>query len=156
MNELDFSNELKMLGDLLVSQYRDVLARDGINATDRLSNTAGVEVTKGATFWDLSLRLEDYWKYVEYGRRAGKRPPIDAIEKWIEAKPVIPTPDANGDIPTPHSLAYLIARKIGLEGTTPRHALQEAQQGRWADAVRELADRVFKEEDAYIVRMFKP
>lgn len=62
MNELDFSNELKMLGDLLVSQYRDVLAREGINATDRLSNTAGVEVTKGATFWDLSLRLEDYWK----------------------------------------------------------------------------------------------
>lgn len=47
MNELDFSNELKMLGDLLVSQYRDVLAREGINATDRLSNTAGVEVTKG-------------------------------------------------------------------------------------------------------------
>lgn len=155
MNELDFSNELKMLGELLVSQYRDVLAREGINATDQLSNTAGVEVSKGTTFWELSLLLEDYWKYVEYGRRAGKRPPIDAIEKWIEAKPVIPTPDANGRVPSTHSLAYLIARKIGIEGTTPRHALREAQQGQWAAAVGDMAARILENEEAYLVKEFK-
>lgn len=155
MNELDFSNELKMLGELLVSQYREVLAREGINATDQLSNTAGVEVSKGTTFWDLSLLLEDYWKYVEYGRRAGKRPPIDAIEKWIEAKPVIPTPDANGRVPSTHSLAYLIARKIGIEGTTPRHALREAQQGQWAAAVKDMAARILENEEAYLVKEFK-
>lgn len=155
MNELDFSNELKMLGELLVSQYRDVLAREGINATDQLSNTAGVEVSKGTTFWELSLLLEDYWKYVEYGRRAGKRPPIDAIEKWIEAKPVIPTPDANGRVPSTHSLAYLIARKIGIEGTTPRHALREAQQGQWAAAVEDMSARILENEEAYLVKEFK-
>lgn len=155
MNELDFSNELKMLGELLVSQYRDVLAREGINATDQLSNTTGVEVSKGTTFWELSLLLEDYWKYVEYGRRAGKRPPIDAIEKWIEAKPVIPTPDANGRVPSTHSLAYLIARKIGIEGTTARHALREAQQGQWAAAVKDMAARILENEEAYLVKEFK-
>lgn len=52
-------------------------------------------------------------------------PPISAIEKWIEIKPVLPRPNENGDLPTTKQLAYLIARKIGLEGTKGRGVLGE-------------------------------
>ena len=154
MEELNLTNELKALGDMLVAEYRAVLQRKGINATDQLSQTAGVEVRRGDAYLDLSLLLQEYWKYVEYGRRAGKQPPIDAIRKWVEAKPVVPTPDANGRIPTVRSLAYLIARKIGREGTTPRHALQEAQTQTWATAVEQLLEKVAKAEENYIIKQF--
>lgn len=52
-------------------------------------------------------------------------PPIKAIEKWIEVKPILPRPMSNGQLPTQKQLAYLIARKIGLEGTKGRGVLQD-------------------------------
>jgi hypothetical protein len=44
--------------------------------------------------------LPEYWKYVEDGRKSGKYPPLETIKKWIEVKPVLPRPLANGKLPT--------------------------------------------------------
>lgn len=54
---------------------------------------------------------EKYFTVLETGRKPGKQPPIDVIEQWIDQKPV-----ALRGI-TKRSLAYLIARKIGREGS---------------------------------------
>lgn len=51
-----------------------------------------------------------YWGW-EHGRAPGLMPPREAIEKWIEAKGIIPTGISKS------SLAFLIQRKIGREGT---------------------------------------
>lgn len=51
-----------------------------------------------------------YFTVLETGRKPGKRPPIDVIEQWVKAKPI------QSDI-SPRSLAFLIARKIGEEGS---------------------------------------
>jgi hypothetical protein len=51
-----------------------------------------------------------YTEQLEFGRRAGKFPPKDAIEKWINDKGIQPQ-----DISI-SSLAFLIARKIAREG----------------------------------------
>jgi hypothetical protein len=51
-----------------------------------------------------------YFTVLETGRKPGKRPPIDVIEAWVRAKPI------TSDI-SPRSLAFLIARKIGEEGS---------------------------------------
>lgn len=53
------------------------------------------------------------------GRRAGKMPPIEAIERWIEAKGIKPIEDNM----TTSTLAYLIARKIAKEGTRKENNL---------------------------------
>jgi hypothetical protein len=71
------------------------------------------------------LWLQDYWKYVEYGRKAGTFPNLDAIKRWIRNKPVLPTA-YNGKIPTIDTLAYLIGRKIEREGTNATNALGTA------------------------------
>lgn len=50
-------------------------------------------------------------QFMELGRRAGKRPPIAAILKWIEDKKLTPRPGISK-----RALAFLIARKIGRDG----------------------------------------
>jgi hypothetical protein len=58
------------------------------------------------------------------GRRAGKMPPIEAIEKWLVQKGIKPIESAM-KIST---LAYLIARKISREGTKKESQLQIYKQ----------------------------
>ena len=70
----------------------------------------------------VSFDLVDYWWYIENGRGPGKMPPISAIEKWIEVKPIIPD-SRTGKVPTTKQLAFLIARSIGEKGTKGTHAL---------------------------------
>lgn len=53
------------------------------------------------------------------GRRAGKQPPIKAIEDWIRAKGLKPVEDEM----TTSTLAFLIARKIAQEGTRKENHL---------------------------------
>jgi hypothetical protein len=53
----------------------------------------------------------------------GTFPNIDAIKKWIQVKPVIPTVQSNGKIPTLSQLTYLISRKIARDGIEPRYYL---------------------------------
>lgn len=117
---------LNEYGQGLVENYKAALAAETINASGELGKSVKYIIddkTKGR--FEVKLELLDYWKYVENGRKAGKMPPISAIEKWIEVKPVLPRPNIDGDLPTQKQLAYLIARKIGLEGTKGRGILQD-------------------------------
>lgn len=103
--------------------------RDG---KDRLidsldANTVEAMIREGDEAWTVTINLNDYWKYVENDTRP-HWPPPDAIQRWVEIKPVIPRPDASGRIPSPRSLAYLIGRKISREGTTGSHDFQTAQE----------------------------
>jgi len=109
----------------MLELYRNQLIDKNINASNTLSNTATTIVEVDGTSLMVSFNLEDYWKYVEYGRRPGKRPPIDAIERWIKVKPIIPDP-INGKIPSTKQLAFLISRKIGMEGTKAQRPLEKA------------------------------
>lgn len=109
----------------MLELYRNQLIDKNINASNTLSNTASTIVEIDDTRLMVSFNLEDYWKYVEYGRGPGKRPPIDAIEQWIKVKPIIPDP-INGRVPTTKQLAFLISRKIGMEGTKAQRPLESA------------------------------
>lgn len=132
---------IESIAQRVVDAYRKILADEGINASSRLSDSAEVEVSLNNTKLVISLMLEEYWKYVEYGRGPGKRPPIDAIENWIRIKPVIP--DArNGRIPNSRQLAFMIARKIGNEGTTARHAINKTV---YSDAMEEIINDIRNE-----------
>lgn len=129
-----FENVMDVLNDFgkfLVEEYKDRLILNDVNASDELYNSITYKVEQGRNTFEVKLELADYWKYVENGRKAGKWPPISAIQKWIEIKPVLPRPMDNGKLPTTQQLAFLIARKIGLEGIKPRPLLQQSVDEVW-------------------------
>lgn len=99
---------LQRYGELLCTRYQSYVPE----ATGRLASTARFEVVYKDTTYEVGLWLQDYWKYVENGRKPGKWPPLSKIEEWIRVKPVIPRPNKNGTLPTEKQLAFLIGRKI--------------------------------------------
>lgn len=114
---------LNRYGELLVNDYTDRLDSEGITASGKLRDSVRYIVSSNDTELELNLSLEDYWYYVENGRKAGKFPPIDKILSWIKAKPIIPD-DRYGRLPTEQQLAFLISRSIaenGIEARKPLH-----------------------------------
>lgn len=79
-----------------------------VNASGDLADSVHYDIKDAV----LRVYALSYIYYVENGRKPGKRPPTKPIEKWIVDKGLILR-----DISV-KSLAYLIARKIGEEGTT--------------------------------------
>lgn len=117
--------------------YQDNLIRSDRIASGDLLNSVEYRVIQDGTEYEVQLSLAEYWKYVEYDTKP-HWPPVSAIREWIRVKPVLPRPDANGRIPTPQSLAFLIGRKISREGTEGSHDLERA-----IDAVnREYRDKL--------------
>lgn len=124
-----FVNLKKVMEDMgvkLISLYQGKLDANDVNASYKLRDTLDWAIDIDGSKYELWLSLQDYWKYVEYGRRAGKMPPISKIEEWVKIKPVLPRPMENGKLPTERQLAFLIARKIGLEGIAPRPLLGDS------------------------------
>lgn len=117
---------LETYGQVLEEQYREQIASTGAFASGKLFDSVHHIVTVDDHTIDLSLSLEDYWKYIEEGRGPGKFPPLDKIEEWIRIKPVAPYPDSRGKVPSNKQLAFLIGRKIAEEGTEGRHLLDNA------------------------------
>lgn len=105
--------------------YKRKLTDKGINASYKLLNSVETVVRRNDDEFTVTINLEDYWIYVENGRKAGKFPPIDKILEWIRIKPVIPYTDSRGRLPTEEQLAFLIARKIAEQGTEGRKVLFE-------------------------------
>ncbi|MEE1069825.1 MAG: hypothetical protein U0K81_05050 [Paludibacteraceae bacterium] len=111
---------LEEFAEYFITAYRDNLERFDANASGKLSKSLKYEIKSGASFLAVDVSLLHYWKYVEYGRRAGgKMPPISAIERWIRVRKIVPYAN-NGRVPTIKQLAYLIAHKIAVEGIKPR------------------------------------
>lgn len=117
---------LEAYGQSLVEAYLQGLVNEEAFASGRLFDSVKHIVTTDKGTVELSLSLEDYWKYVEEGRGPGKFPPLGKIEEWITYKHIAPYPDSRGRVPSNQQLAFLIGRKIAEEGTEGRHILENA------------------------------
>ncbi|MBQ2396801.1 MAG: hypothetical protein II304_07215 [Bacteroidales bacterium] len=115
--ELDIS-QIKAITDVFAGELKNTLAEQNIRATGALSNSIKGIVNYDGKWLEISVQLEDYWRYVEKGRKAGKFPPVDEIMEWVRIKPVIPV-SKGGKVPTTNQLAYLVGRKIANKGTKP-------------------------------------
>lgn len=135
----------------VMKRYQDELIRDNKIATGNLLNNINYVIEKNDTQIWVGLKLEDYWKYVEYGREPGKFPPVDKIREWISAKPILPNADSRGKLPTPEQLAYLVGRKIALEGieagTQLTRTLEEFNQLYEERIIQAVSDDLDKELD---------
>jgi hypothetical protein len=95
---------------------------------ERLIDSVKTQVVVGDRAWEITMTLNDYWKYVEDDTKP-HFPPVSKILEWVNIKPIIPRPDANGRIPSPKSLAFLIGRAISENGTKGSHDLQQVKDG---------------------------
>lgn len=126
---MEFKKTIEVLnsyGRLLVEDYKDALIANEVNASDKLYKSVKYLFKSDNRFLEVQLSLEDYYYYVENGRKAGKFPPINKIEEWIKVKPVLPYPMKNGKLPTLNQLTYLIGRKIKEDGIKGKHLLQKS------------------------------
>lgn len=111
---------LMQYGDEIIRVYRHKEAQS--KASGLLGNSLRCTVQVSDGIYELCLHIQDYWKYVEYGRQPGKFPPLDVIKQWIQIKPVIP--DArSGKVPTVEQLTYLISRSIAMNGIPAKNYL---------------------------------
>lgn len=121
---MDYKNTIRVLNeylDVFINNYKGKLASQGWQSGKLYNSVRKVSVRNSGGDFSLTLSLEDYWKYIENGRRAGaKMPPITAIKNWIERKNIQPKPMTlkNGKtvVPNINSLSFLIARSIGKNG----------------------------------------
>jgi hypothetical protein len=116
-------------------------------------NTVDTMVQAGDQAWTVSIKLNDYWKYIESGTKP-HWPPPSAILRWVQVKPVIPRPDAKGRIPSQKSLAFLIGRKISKEGTEGSHDFQDARTATIERFRERIAEAVGHDFENYIRKVF--
>ena len=101
---------LNRYGQRVIDLYRSNLSNSGHNATGTLASTASFNVEVASDNINVTIHLEDYYRYIEEGRSPGRFPPVDAILSWIQAKHIMPR-EINGKLPTENQLAFLIGRK---------------------------------------------
>lgn len=128
---------------------KNVTQYGAMNTTGQMADSLGYK-------WDGSTLViystEKYFTVLETGRKPGKQPPLDPILKWIQAKNI--TTDIKD-----RSLAYLIARKIGKEGSLLHR--QGGKSGVISDFINDkyikenLNDRFFLETVDVILNALK-
>jgi hypothetical protein len=135
---IDLSELQKVLQDLANDirdnykehlQHSDRYTKKGVPSgySQRLIDSVKTQVVVGDNAYEVTMTLNDYWKYVEDDTRP-HFPPVNKILEWVQIKPV-PRPDANGRIPSQQSLAFLIGRAISKYGTKGSHDLEKVKEG---------------------------
>ena len=148
MTATDFKHTMKALndfGNFIITNYKSQLEAEQMN-NGELYRTISYSVSTGNSGWVISVSLADYWKYVEYGRRPGKMPPVSAIENWINVKQIIPhsmtLKSGKTVIPTIPQLSFLIARSIGRRGIAPKPLFQKSFEAAKQQFIQVIKDAI--------------
>lgn len=99
--------EFDKYGASVVKEMRTRLFNNGSIASETLYNSLDYEIIDDKKGFELAFLLEDYYVYVDKGRRPGKFPPLKNIREWTRLKGI------------PESATYPIAKKIAEEGIRP-------------------------------------
>lgn len=98
--------ELQELGDEYVKRIQDQFDKKKLNFTGEAKKS----LTAKATDNKLQIIGKKRTLFLEFGRRAGKFPPIGPIKDWVIGKLNVSEDEADG-------VAYAIAKKISEKGT---------------------------------------
>lgn len=97
-----FNKQLPKAMDRIVKEGKKIMVREAPEGTGKLKKGIKTKVErKSKTVTGTIDTGQKYAIFVEKGRRAGGRPPISSIQKWVRAKGL------------PENIAFLIAKKIG-------------------------------------------
>jgi hypothetical protein len=146
VKEQSFQEVIRKWSYDLQRKMVDTLFKNGSVASSNLMQSAGDDDNvsqrlrkDGVT---LTINMVDYWEYVEYGRKAGGRPPVQSIYDWIQNKEEIQRKyisNAKDRIGATKSLANAIANKIAKKGVQERPFIRPNLTD---NNVRELSERL--------------
>lgn len=149
-------NATRPLVEKLVDLYKYQLESNNHNTTKNLSNSIKYEIQFDGRIYEVNLLLEKYWKWLEYGRKPGKQPPIAPVEDWIKVKRIIPR-SINGKVPTTKQLAFAISKSIGEHGTPAYKPLKKAMDSpEFTSIVQSIQNTIINEINKEIKDVIKP
>lgn len=167
MEENLFENIMMALddyGQAVADLYKKRLLADDKKATGKLIDSVETVIAYKGTEFVVYLKLEDYWKYVEKGRRKGKKmPPVDAILEWIKVRHILPRPKTlkrGGTSKTPfekqqRSLAFAISKSIAKNGIPAGNQLKDTIESINAQYLPILQEALNKDWTKYSIKIFK-
>ena len=121
----------------LIVQYD----QSGRRASGNWEKELESKVEQTQTGYKVQILGAYYSYWMENGRNpSAKFPPIDAILKWIEEKPIL-APEINKK-----SLAFLIARKISKEGYKSRPLASAIFTDQWIEELMQSIGLFFIQE----------
>ena len=151
MTASDFKHTMKALNDFgkfIITNYKSQLEAEKMNNGELYRNIK-YSVSTGTGGWVISVSLADYWKYIEYGRRPGKMPPLEVIEKWIDVKQIkshsMTLKSGKTVIPTIPQLSFLIARSIGRRGIPPKPLFKKSFEAAKQQFMQVIEDAIVQD-----------
>ena len=134
------------------SMYLLSAARNNMPQYYELKDKISFKVDVSGNLFEVTFNAPEYWKYANYGRPPGKMPPVSAIEEWITRRRIVP--ESNTSTPNVTSLAYVIARKIGREGTIGtifREKSLDEQKEYWVSTISAaVGEDILEEIDSWL------
>jgi len=128
-------------GDAVTAIQKSVIEK-GFNEAGTLSKFEPTVIDRAGVLKALQITAPDHWRWAEGGRKAGKRPPIAPIERWItyrginvrdvqrwtskvkdksgKVHSITPYKNITNTLKLRNIMAFAISRSIGKKGTIKR------------------------------------
>lgn len=129
---MDIQQEILKVAEEIAGLYR---AKVKESAFDLGGLYYGIQVDKEGCYYDkenyvckISIKLVDYWHFVEFGRRQGKGlPPKDGSWDYLAEWTTRHLPGVTWDsVPNARQVAFLVNRKIKDKGIDPKPIMTES------------------------------
>lgn len=114
---MEFINQenQRRFGDDYIKILAQEIKRSGKSASGKLERSLDYRLKDEKTAVDIVFEAEDYFQYVDEGRKPGSWPPIKAISNWARVKGIS------------QSAVFPIARSIYKFGIKPTDISDKAQ-----------------------------
>ena len=138
--------ELSKITDEIIERIKNKFSSKGLDSSGKASQSLnGITTDKNIIIIGLSY-IYFLWK----GRQPGKQPPPENMLSYVENKPIV-----NTEL-KPRSIAYLIGRKIGREGTeiykNPSKGLQLEEEIEFG--IEEINKVVTEKNNEIVIKAF--
>ncbi len=128
-NEQIINEEIaKLISDIIMA-YEE----SGKKVSGEFAGGLEAQLTKTAYSYTATIKGYEYLA----GRRAGKMPPVSALEKWVKEKGIFDLRKK-----TARSIAYAIAKKIEKEGTAREYEIKIYKQVITPERIDKIIDAV--------------
>lgn len=115
---LSLYDQLNILGRDVVNEIKNRLIQAGKRNTGSLIDSINYQVIENNNGYELKILANDYFEYVNTGRRPGHPVGSGRILPWVKSKG-IQFRSKTGKMLSQESVAFVIARSIGKKGIKP-------------------------------------